>query len=577
MAGDFTVESVKQCILDKGGRIRNHELVTYFKGFLNDPVHKATNRELFKDFVNELATIKVEEGEKVLVLKRKHRPDSVASSSGSSSSNRSSMASFSNDQTPYQPPPAKSPYVPSDDTSISSAQVSYSSVSSMSEFDSPPQFKRPPPPADRLERGPMHGDAVRAQSEPPVGGEVGPREGDGVDGGMMSKGYSDENLDVRLKSSTRQNVGGPAPGHKQSFDASNASLASSATGSQASLSSSAAEGVSGSGEEEGNVSALSIKERVLHLNKISSETDILQARAPTPRKKTVKDRDDDDESHSSGGTSYVTLTQEEKEWMLTSATADYHDMFRLLNKNGRLAKVKSALHWAAKFGKPEVVKMLANKIGVNVNQRSGYTPLHLAAIHGHEEVIELLVSVYKADANIRDYSGKKAKQYLKNSASSRAQQLLVSTRLGPDFGSAQSLDDSFTRLGSARQSNRARAISSLIQASSSVMRQPMLRSSWEGPISDEGDKTPGSTSPGSGPTSPMSGRKYKDEKHLMPPPLPSHWRRRADHSRSSSRESLNTQSRSTEFIDKENNNNNNNTHMVPRSESDPALTQKSFV
>jgi ankyrin repeat protein len=32
--------------------------------------------------------------------------------------------------------------------------------------------------------------------------------------------------------------------------------------------------------------------------------------------------------------------------------------------------VQTALHWAAKFGKPEVVKMLANKIGVNVNQRS---------------------------------------------------------------------------------------------------------------------------------------------------------------------------------------------------------------
>ena len=35
-----------------------------------------------------------------------------------------------------------------------------------------------------------------------------------------------------------------------------------------------------------------------------------------------------------------------------------------------LGCIQTALHWAAKFGKPEVVKMLANRIGVNVNQRS---------------------------------------------------------------------------------------------------------------------------------------------------------------------------------------------------------------
>ncbi|XP_052818479.1 uncharacterized protein LOC128244519 [Mya arenaria] len=65
--------------------------------------------------------------------------------------------------------------------------------------------------------------------------------------------------------------------------------------------------------------------------------------------------------------------------------------------------------------------MLMGKQGVNVNQKTGYTPLHLAAQQGHEEVIELLIQGLKADPNIRDYSGKKAKQYLPNSASSRTQ------------------------------------------------------------------------------------------------------------------------------------------------------------
>ncbi|XP_076470682.1 uncharacterized protein LOC143300703 isoform X1 [Babylonia areolata] len=37
---------------------------------------------------------------------------------------------------------------------------------------------------------------------------------------------------------------------------------------------------------------------------------------------------------------YVTLSTEEKEWLVVSATADYHGMFRLLTRNGRLAKLR---------------------------------------------------------------------------------------------------------------------------------------------------------------------------------------------------------------------------------------------
>ncbi|XP_074646026.1 ankyrin repeat domain-containing protein SOWAHB-like [Tubulanus polymorphus] len=47
----------------------------------------------------------------------------------------------------------------------------------------------------------------------------------------------------------------------------------------------------------------------------------------------------------------------------------------------------------------------------------GYTPLHLAAQGNHEDIIDVLIGAYKADVSIRDYSGKKAKHYLRNSAS----------------------------------------------------------------------------------------------------------------------------------------------------------------
>ena len=42
MAAEFSVDAVKECILARGGRIRNHELVTYFKKFLNDPADKGS-------------------------------------------------------------------------------------------------------------------------------------------------------------------------------------------------------------------------------------------------------------------------------------------------------------------------------------------------------------------------------------------------------------------------------------------------------------------------------------------------------------------------------------------------------
>ena len=48
----------------------------------------------------------------------------------------------------------------------------------------------------------------------------------------------------------------------------------------------------------------------------------------------------------------------------------------------------------------------------SVRTHGGYTPLHIAAQHNHQEVFDLLVGAYKADANVRDYAGKKPRQYM---------------------------------------------------------------------------------------------------------------------------------------------------------------------
>ena len=39
-ASDFTLDRVKEFMLSHGGRVKNHELVTHFKAYLNDPDRK---------------------------------------------------------------------------------------------------------------------------------------------------------------------------------------------------------------------------------------------------------------------------------------------------------------------------------------------------------------------------------------------------------------------------------------------------------------------------------------------------------------------------------------------------------
>ncbi|CAH2034824.1 unnamed protein product, partial [Iphiclides podalirius] len=45
-------------------------------------------------------------------------------------------------------------------------------------------------------------------------------------------------------------------------------------------------------------------------------------------------------------------------------------------------------------------------------QNGGYTPLHIAMQFRNENVYKLLIDVYDADPNVRDWSGRKPRQYL---------------------------------------------------------------------------------------------------------------------------------------------------------------------
>ncbi|XP_026704687.1 ankyrin repeat domain-containing protein SOWAHD [Athene cunicularia] len=127
----------------------------------------------------------------------------------------------------------------------------------------------------------------------------------------------------------------------------------------------------------------------------------------------------------------------EHEWLLTVAQGDADNIIRLLDLDPSLLTRKdfvtgfTALHWLAKHGHYEsfiqVISHVQKKgypVNVNIPTASGgFTPLHLAALQGHELLIKVLVGAYGADTSRRDHSGHKAWQYLREDTSRELKEL----------------------------------------------------------------------------------------------------------------------------------------------------------
>uniref|UniRef100_I3J910 Sosondowah ankyrin repeat domain family member C n=1 Tax=Oreochromis niloticus TaxID=8128 RepID=I3J910_ORENI len=144
----------------------------------------------------------------------------------------------------------------------------------------------------------------------------------------------------------------------------------------------------------------------------------------------------------------VTLDPLEHEWMLCASDGLWDSLQPLLAVEPSLVTKRdfvtgfTCLHWAAKQGKAELLSQLLtfakeNTIPVNVNVRSsaGYTPLHLAAMHGHTQVVRVLLSDWDADPETRDYSGRRPMQYLSPPLAADLLEEGVVTSPGPESDS----------------------------------------------------------------------------------------------------------------------------------------------
>eukprot|EP00062_Callorhinchus_milii_P002887 gi/632939563/ref/XP_007910542.1/ PREDICTED: ankyrin repeat domain-containing protein SOWAHB-like [Callorhinchus milii] len=134
-------------------------------------------------------------------------------------------------------------------------------------------------------------------------------------------------------------------------------------------------------------------------------------------------KDDSDQNQFEDGSiesASVALDPLEKEWLKCAASGQLAALTDLLSQDPSLAVKKdftsgfTALHWAAKHGKEDMALLLI-MAGVDINSRAhGYTPLHIAALHSHTHIMDILINNYGAKTNVRDYSGRFAAHYLKD-------------------------------------------------------------------------------------------------------------------------------------------------------------------
>ncbi|XP_029156939.1 ankyrin repeat domain-containing protein SOWAHC isoform X2 [Nylanderia fulva] len=363
--GELSLEEIRNYLLENGGTARNHDLVKHFKRFLTDPETRVEARNRFKEYVNTLATIKNEEGDKYLVLKKKYRQPFLDFSSPQLVGERSlASPDLATPVSPLREPPPYRPPPPAPLSPLSSSSHS--------------SFEQPTTPISEREID-QKNDNIDASSVSVSSPPVPPRR------------KSQDKLKLENKENVDKNKSGVSEAVIKEDETVTMTNAVSAE-------------------------QLSVRERMQRFNRMASETD-LPARpndTTSPAKKRVDKGADEDDSASVASQ----LDGKSREWLVRAAQGDYQALAKLATEEPRLTRLKyTALHWGAKHGEENIIKLIAgtykdyNK-SVNETTNGGYTPLHIAMQFGHENIFNLLVQVYGANQDIRDYSGRKARQYL---------------------------------------------------------------------------------------------------------------------------------------------------------------------
>ncbi|XP_071313397.1 ankyrin repeat domain-containing protein SOWAHA [Trachinotus anak] len=412
----LTQESLLSFLLQHGGRVRNSELLNNFRSQIScsDPAEKLHNRDLFKKLVNSVAVVKQIDGVKFVVVKKRYQ-DFVREGTQDAPQKTQAEESFSSPSTSFS---YTSPH------RAEAARMIHSDIEN-NNISCPPN----------IINGNYYGDAKRVA----VGSA---QKGNGDSGGVDTTTVKVLNISgdrasgagksgavfavISVRSPPRQ----PAPAaqggaHPQVHQH---TPADKPTTLRAKVSTPPVQTLTS------NFPACKKDAFSEHQCRESRQTENMQPPGfpqVRPQNKTTKQADDAKDSES------VPLEPLAHEWLVKCAAGLWSQIYALLLQDTRLAQRKdfmsgfTALHWAAKDGNSEMVHKLMDisrqrgtRININSKAHGGYTPLHIAVIHGHTEVMLLLVQGFGANVHERDNAGKKAFHYLGKGVSAEIRALL---------------------------------------------------------------------------------------------------------------------------------------------------------
>ncbi|XP_004384789.1 ankyrin repeat domain-containing protein SOWAHA [Trichechus manatus latirostris] len=432
---------------ERGGKVRNSELLSRFKPLLDagDPRGRADRRDRFKQFVNNVAVVKEFDGVKFVVLRKKPRPlegpQALPSCVPSAPSPVSKITSVS-------PEATRGPGTPS----LASPQRS----------EEPPEDLVPPPepqgapgagasepaqPSGELESlGSAPQSKGLSDSQVPSSELVLPSKGLSADVTQPSRAQSEaaspraEQPDWEPGPGTAK---GPLPPAPHAPPPKPCMLPVRCVPGPTALRIRAEEqGLRRQLSEEPSPRGSPLLLRRLSVEESGLGLSLGPGRSPHLRRLTRAGprllSPDAEEVPAAPPPSALPLEPAEHEWLVRTAGGHWtHQLHGLLLRDCGLAVKRdfmsgfTALHWAAKSGDSEMALQLVEVarrggVPVDVNARShgGYTPLHLAALHGHEHAAVLLVVRLGAQVHLRDHSGRRAYQYLRPGSSYALRRLL---------------------------------------------------------------------------------------------------------------------------------------------------------
>lgn len=394
----LTQESVLSFLLERGGKVKNSELLNHFRTQINrsDPAEKQHNRELFKKLVNSVAVVKQIDEVKFVVVKKRYQ-DFVREAERHDASQETQMDDTLSSQntsfsfaSPHRAEEARLIY-----SDIQNNNISHVSNMNGSYYGGVKHVS-----LESMQNTGNGADSATVKVLNITGDQASRARRSGAVFAVVA--VKSPPRDTAAQDGLHPRVNQPKPpdvkkSHVPTVDSDHPTCEKTAQCGRS------------------------------RLTECAQLTGFPQSRPPNRARHT------DDAKYAE----CVPLQPLVHEWLVKCAAGLWGQIYALLLQDTGLAQRKdfmsgfTALHWAAKGGNSEMMHKLIDAaekrgahIDINSKAHGGYTPLHIAAIHGHTEVMVLLVRGYGADVNTRDNDGKKALHYLGSGVSDEIREIL---------------------------------------------------------------------------------------------------------------------------------------------------------